>query len=85
MASRVSRKSHGKSKYQQQRAINSTKIPKKPEEEVGKEIEMLGKDWNMTGMFLTRVFRCYCVRYIPTKKWPGKDIPDVSLPNLRML
>ena len=33
---------------QKQMAINRTKIPKKPEEEIGKEMELAGKDWHMS-------------------------------------
>ena len=78
MASKQSKK-HGHSKYQQQLAINSTKIPKRPEEEIGNEITMLGKDWGMGGEFLARAFKCYVVRYDSQKNWRRKNIPQGSL------
>ena len=64
--------------HQKTIAFLRTKLPKKPDEEIGKEIELLGKDWAMGGQFVSRSFKCYVTRYDPHKKWQKKDIPQVS-------
>ena len=58
-------------------AVARTRIPKKPEEEIGKEIELLGKDWRMGGNFTARAFKCFVTRYDAHKDWKKRQIPQV--------
>ena len=63
--------------YQKQLAVLKTRVPKRPDEEIGKEIELFGKDWNMSGHFTARSFKCYVTKFDPDKDWEKKDIPQV--------
>ena len=69
----------GASSYQQQLTVNRQWIPSHPEQEIGKEIEIFGKDWHMTGEYATRAFKCFVTSYDHSKKWTGKNVPQGSL------
>ena len=81
MSRRPSKKAR-KHTYQQQLAVNRTHIPKHPEEEVGCEIYMLGKDWGMGSQFVARKFLCYVSRVDMQRVFPNqktKQLPQGAM------